>query len=72
MPPCGRYSMLIPPRCRRPDEAAQNGTPTTSTPFRIGGNNNNGTAGSFYGGAIAEAWVGREFITASRANQIAA
>lgn len=53
-------------------EAAQNSTPTTTIPFRVGSNNNNGTAGSFYAGAIAEAWVGREFITAARANQIAA
>lgn len=53
-------------------EAAQNSTPTTSIPFRVGALNNNGTAGSFYAGAVRKAWVGREFITASRARQIAA
>jgi hypothetical protein len=52
-------------------EAAQNSTPTTTIPFRVGGLNNNGTAGSFYGGAVRQAWVGREYISASRARQIA-
>lgn len=52
-------------------EAAQNSTPTTSIPFRIGCNNNNGTAGSFYGGAVRKSWVGREYITAAKAAQIA-
>jgi len=32
--------------------AAQNSTPTVTIPHRIGANNNNGTAGSFWGGDI--------------------
>jgi hypothetical protein len=52
-------------------QAAQNSTPTTTVPLRIGANNSNGTAASFYAGTVEEIWVGQEFISASRANQIA-
>ena len=52
--------------------AAQSGAPTTSVPFRIGCLNNNGTATSFFAGAVEEILVGREFLTLARFNQIAA
>ncbi len=52
-------------------QAAQNSTPTTTIPFRVFGNNNNGTAGSSYGGYIQEVLVGREFITAATAVNLA-
>lgn len=51
-------------------EAAQNSTPTTTIPYRIGALNNNGTAGSFYAGAVKALLVGREYLTVARFNQI--
>jgi hypothetical protein len=51
-------------------EAAQSGVATTSIPVRLGANNSNGTAGSFYAGTIKHALAGQEFITAGRATQI--
>lgn len=49
---------------------AQNSTPTTSVPYRLGGLNNNGTASAFYGGSIKKIVSGREYLTLSRYNQI--
>jgi len=53
-------------------EAAQNSTPTTTIPFRVGAYNNNGTGGSYYAGYVKECLAGTEFLTASLFNQIAA
>lgn len=53
-------------------ENAQSGTPTTTTPLRIGSMNNSGTASSFWPGHIGDAVAGREFLTLDRFNQIAA
>ncbi|MEZ0212422.1 MAG: hypothetical protein ACAH27_05660 [Xanthobacteraceae bacterium] len=46
-------------------EAAQGSTPTTSVPLRIGALNNDGVAGSSFGGDIARLVVGRKALTLS-------
>lgn len=51
-------------------EAAQNSTPTTTIPFRFGAYNNNGTAGSFYAGAVEESLGGTDYLALSRFQQI--
>jgi len=53
-------------------EAAQNSTPTTSIPFCIGALNNNGTGGSFYGGAIKDICAGTDFLTVAKFKKIRA
>jgi hypothetical protein len=50
---------------------AQNGLPNTTIPLRIGANNSNGTAGSFFGGSIQTVLAGREFLDEARFRQIA-
>jgi len=50
--------------------AAQNSTPTTTIPFRIGALNNNGTAGSFSGLAIKDLLVGRQALTLAQFKSI--
>lgn len=52
--------------------AAQASTPTTTIPYRIGALNNNGTAGSFFSGAVKKIVAGREHLTLSRYRQIRA
>lgn len=52
--------------------AAQASTPTTTIPYRIGALNNNGTAGSFFSGAVKKLVAGREHLTLSRYRQIRA
>jgi hypothetical protein len=52
-------------------QAAQSGTPTTTIPFRIGCFNNNNSSAFFFGGHVKDVRVGRSFITAARAAQIA-
>lgn len=51
-------------------EAAQNSTPTTTIPLRIGGLNNNGSAGSYTGAAIKKLICGTDYLDLSRFNQI--
>lgn len=50
--------------------AAQNSTPTTAIPFRIGALNNNGTAGSFSGVALKDLLVGRQALTLAQFKSI--
>ena len=53
-------------------QAAQNGLPTTAIPPRVGANNANGTAGSFYAGYVKHLLSGREFLSLALFNQIRA
>lgn len=49
------------------NSAARNGAPETATPYRIGGNNGNGTAGAFFGGSIYQALAIQAAITPAEA-----
>jgi hypothetical protein len=51
-------------------EAAQSGTPTTTIPFRIGSNNADGSAGSFFAGTIENVIAGTEYLNLARYLQI--
>lgn len=53
-------------------EGAQAGAPTTSIPFRVGALNNNGTGGSYYGGAVKDIAGGADFLDVAKFNQIRA
>jgi hypothetical protein len=50
--------------------AVQNSTPTVAVPFRIGANNNNGTAGSFFGGSVKRIVGGYDSLTLDKFKQI--
>lgn len=53
-------------------EGAQAGAPTTAIPFRIGALNNNGTGGSYYGGAVKDISGGTDYLDLAKFNQIRA
>lgn len=48
----------------------QSAPPITTTAFRIGASNNDGTAANFFGGSVKKLVAGREFLTLSRYRQI--
>jgi hypothetical protein len=49
---------------------AQSGTPTAVYPFRVGGTNNAGSAGSFFAGTIKNVIAGTEYLNLARYLQI--
>jgi len=52
-------------------EAAQNSTPTTTIPFRLGVHNNNGSpAANYYAGYIKECLAGTDYLTLAKFNDI--
>lgn len=52
-------------------EAAQNSTPITTIPFRLGVHNNNGTpAANYYAGYIKECLAGTDYLTLAKFNEI--